>query len=199
MPRRSQEDRSRATKSELIRTGRDLFAEHGYANVSAEQIVAAAGVTRGALYHHFGDKLGLFTAVFDEVESETTGEIAAVAGDAPDPITGMLASLGAFLDMCQRPDVVRITMIDAPAVLGWEVFRAMEAKHGLGLITGVLQSAADAGLIAQAPIPVLGQLVFTTVIEAGLLVAHAEDAAAARADAERALMLMFAGILNPAG
>jgi AcrR family transcriptional regulator len=87
--------------------------------VRAEEIVAAAGVTRGALYHHFAGKQELFRVVFEELEGEVTAEIAAAIATAPDRATGMVLGLSRFLDICQRPEVARIALTDAPAVLGW--------------------------------------------------------------------------------
>jgi AcrR family transcriptional regulator len=196
MPRRSQQDRSRATRDALVTTARRLFAQRGYAHVPAAEIVAAAGVTRGALYHHFADKQELFCAVFEEVEGELTTEIAAVIAAAPDRSTGMVVGVGRFLDVCQQPDIAQIALADAPAVLGWRAWREVEARHGLGVITDNLQAAARDGLLVPAPVPVLAQLVLSAVIEAALLIAHAADPEAARSDAEHALLALLSGMLR---
>ena len=196
MPRRSQQDRSRATRAALVTTARGLFAERGYAQVPAEEIVTAAGVTRGALYHHFADKRQLFRAVFEELEAELTAEIAAAITAAPDRSAGMVAGLSRFLDVCQRPEVAQIALTDAPAVLGWRTWREVEARHGLGVITSGLQAAARDGLLVHAPVPVLAQLVLSAVIEAALLIGHAADPKAARADAEQALLALLSGMLR---
>ena len=194
--RRSQQDRSQATRTALIGTARRLFAERGYARVPAEEIVAAAGLTRGALYHHFADKQDLFRATYEELEGEMSAEIAAAAAAAPDVPTGMAAGLGRFLSVCQRPEVARIALSDAPAVLGWQAWREIEARHGLGLVTRMLQAAADEGLLVPAPVPVLARLVLSAVVEAALLIAHAEDHDAARAEAEQALLVLLSGIVR---
>jgi AcrR family transcriptional regulator len=196
MPRRSQQDRSHATRAALVTTARGLFAERGYAQVPAEEIVTAAGVTRGALYHHFADKRQLFRAVFEELEAEVTAEIAAAIAAAPDRSAGMVAGLSRFLDVCQRPEVARIALTDAPAVLGWRTWREVEARHGLGVITSGLQAAARDGLLVPAPVPVLAQLALSAVIEAALLIGHAADPKAARADAEQALLALLSGMLR---
>jgi AcrR family transcriptional regulator len=196
MPRRSQQERSRATRAALVTTARRLFAERGYAHVPAEEIVTAAGVTRGALYHHFADKQELFCAVFEQLEGEMTTEIAATIDAAPDRSTGMVVGLNHFLDVCQRPEVTQIALIDAPAVLGWQTWREIEARHGLGVITQNLEAAAHEELLVDAPVPVLAQLVLSAVIEAALLIAHAADPKAARADAEHALLALLSGMLR---
>lgn len=177
-------------------TARRLFAERGYAHVPAAEIVTAAGVTRGALYHHFADKQELFRAVFEELESEVTAEIATAIAAAPDRAAGMVVGLGRFLDVCQRPEVTRIALTDAPAVLGWKSWREIEAQHGLGVITHSLQAAATEGLLVDAPVPVLAQLVLSAVIEAALLIAHAADPGAARAEAEQALLALLSGMVR---
>jgi AcrR family transcriptional regulator len=195
-PRRSQQDRSRTTKAALIDTARALFAEHGYAQVSAEQIVSAAGVTRGALHHHFGDKRGLFIAVLDELETELTADVSAAMSAAPDQRAGMAVALSRFLDSCRRPEIVQLALTDAPAVLGWKDWRAMDARHGLGVITTALHNAAEAGLLRPAHIPVLAQLVLSALIEVSLIIAHAEDQDTARAEAEESLLLLITGLLR---
>lgn len=200
MPRRSQEDRSRTTRAVLETAGRRLFGERGYAAVSAEEIVAAAGVTRGALHHHYGDKRGLFLAVLEQLEIDNTEEIRSVLAALPDPadpLAPMATGLHAFLVISRRPETVRIAMSDGPAVLGWQGWREMESRHGLGLITDQLQGAVDAGLAPALPVRTLGQLILAAIIEAGMIVAHAEDPEAAGAEAEQCVLLMVAGLLTP--
>jgi AcrR family transcriptional regulator len=196
MPRRSQAERSRSTRAALVGTARALFAERGYADVPAEEIAVAAGVTRGAVYHHFTDKQGLFRAVFEELEAEVTAEIATAVEDASDQPAAMAAGLCRFLDVCQRPEVSRIALTDAPAVLGWQTWREIEARHGLGVITRGIEAARQDGLLLPAPVPLLAQLVLSAVIEAALLITHAADPQATRADAERAVLALLAGMLG---
>ena len=188
-------ERSERTRAQLIAAARELFPDRGYANVPVEEIVRRAGVTRGALYHHFGDKRGLFEAVLEEVERENLAAIEALP-DAPDLMAGLVAALGRFLDTCQERETVQIALTDAPSVLGWQEWRAMEARYGLGLATDLLEQAQREGMVGSAPIPVLAQLVLSAVVEAGLIVAHAEDPVIARAQVEQSLMLLFAGILR---
>ncbi|WP_410875061.1 TetR/AcrR family transcriptional regulator [Nocardia sp. A7] len=198
MQRRSQEDRSRTTRAALERAGRSLFGERGFAGTSAEQLVAAAGVTRGALHHHYGDKRGLFLAVLEQVETEATAEIesAVAAVDRADVLGGMTAGLACLLELCGRPEMVRIVLMDAPTVLGWPAFREFEARHGLGLITAELQRATDAGLLPVAPVPVLAQLLLSAITEASLIVAHSADPDRARAETQQSLLLLISGLLQ---
>ncbi|WP_406272246.1 TetR/AcrR family transcriptional regulator [Nocardia sp. NBC_00881] len=201
MPRRSQEDRSRVTRAALEQAGRRLFTERGFAGTSAEQLVTEAGVTRGALHHHYGDKRGLFLAVLEQIEVETTEEIekAIAAADPDDVMAGMAVGLAVFLEICQRPAMLRIALTDAPTVLGWQAWREFESAHGLGLITRQLERARDAGLIADAPIPVLAQLVISVISEAALIVAHAADPDAARAQTQQSVLLLISGIVRGSG
>ncbi|WP_405164157.1 TetR/AcrR family transcriptional regulator [Nocardia sp. NBC_01499] len=199
MQHRSQEERSRGTRTVLEQAGRKLFAENGFTAVSAEQIVIAAGVTRGALNYHYGDKRGLFLAVLEQLEVENTEEIEAAIAAAPAPddlLATMSIGLGVFLKICQRPEMVRIALSDAPAVLGWQAWREFEARHGLGLIVALLENARAAGLIVDAPVSMLAQLLLSAVTEAGLIVAHEPDPHVARIDAQRALMALIAGLLR---
>ena len=195
MPR-TQQDRSRATQEALVKAGRRLFAERGYAHVSADEIVAAAGLTRGALHHHFKDKHGLFRAVFEQVERELSAELTARMAEAPDVITEMVVSLGTFLDACQRPEVLRIALLDAPTVLGWQTWRAIEAEHGLKLINQLLQRAAAAGVLLWPPSDVLARFILSLLIESVMLVAHSDDPVATRATAEESLVAMLSGMLS---
>ncbi|MFE0022279.1 TetR/AcrR family transcriptional regulator [Amycolatopsis sp. NPDC059021] len=195
--RRSQHDRSSSTRSALTTAARALFAARGYHAVPADEIVRAAGVTRGALYHHYADKQALFRDVVIEVETEFTAEITTLLDNAPDVATGLISGLKAFLDICDRQEMRRIILIDAPAVLGWADWRAIEAEHGLGVLVETLTRAVDEGLILPQPVDVLARLILSALIEAALVIASADDPAQARADAEHSLGLWFAGILTP--
>lgn len=196
-PRRRQQDRSRATQEALIAAARPLFAERGYAAVPAEEIVAAAGLTRGALRHHFGDKRELFRAVFEQLESEITDQVAAAIADAADSRTAATTGLTAFLDACQDPEVIQIALTDAPAVLGWAAWRSIETEYGLGLITAGLDQAMADGVITPQPVDVLARLILSAVIEAALLIAQAPDDSTARADSEHALLALLTGLRPP--
>ncbi|MGV9412601.1 TetR/AcrR family transcriptional regulator [Nocardia sp. NPDC003693] len=198
MPRRSQEDRSRATRAALEEAGRRLFTERGFAHTSGADLVAAAGVTRGALHHHYGDKRGLFLAVLEQIETEAMAEIetAMAAGDPADVLGGMAVGVGLFMEICTRPAMVRIALIDAPTVLGWQGWREFENAHGLGLITTQLERARETGLVGDVPVQVLAQLLLSALSEASLIVAHAADPDTARAQAQHSIMLLIAGILR---
>jgi AcrR family transcriptional regulator len=190
-----QEQRSRATRDGLLHAARALFAERGYAAVGTEEIVRAAGVTRGALYHQFRDKEQLFEAVFEQVEAETTQRIAEGAlAAASDPIAALSAGAHAFLAVCAEPEIERIILLDAPAVLGWERWREIGFRHGLGLIVGVLQAGMEAGAIVQQPITPLAHLLLGAMDEGALYIARAQDPETARAEVEQIIDRLIAGL-----
>ena len=175
---------------------RGLFAARGYAAVGTEEIVRAAGVTRGALYHQFRDKEDLFEAVFEEVEAETTRRIAegAPADGAHDALAVLRAGARQFLATCAAPEVERIVLIDAPSVLGWERWRAIGLRHGLGLVTGVLEAGMEAGAIAPQPVAPLAHVLIGALDEGALYVARAEDRERAHADVEQILDRLIDGL-----
>ena len=144
-----------ATTAALVDAARELFAGRGYANVGTEEIVQQAGVTRGALYHHFrGGKEELFRAVVVQISAETAGRVREVARANDDPWNALIHGIDAFLDACALPDVQRILLVDGPAVLGWDVWRAIDNDYGLRLLEGALQRptpAARAGGRARSP------------------------------------------------
>lgn len=194
--RRSQADRTSATRAALVDAGRRLFAEHGAANVSAEQLVTEAGLTRGALYHHFSGKDDVFRAVFAAVEAEVAAEIAPVLERAARTLD-VRAPVAAFLDVCERPDVRRIALLDAPVVLGWQAWREIEHEYFLGMLVAGLRSLAAAGVTLPGSPEVLAQLLFSTCCEAAMVIATADDPVAARADAEESLVALFVASMNP--
>ncbi|MQA07271.1 MAG: TetR family transcriptional regulator [Pseudonocardiaceae bacterium] len=191
----TQQERSRNTREALLSAGRRLFGERGYPHVAADEIVAAAGVTRGALYHHYDGKHGLFRAVLERLEGEITADVRGAVDAAPDVVAGALAGVGAFLDTCQRPEVLRIALTDAPAVLGWSTWRAIEAEHGLGLITELLERASAGGAITVERVDVFAQLLLSALIEAALLIANATDVERTRQDVESSLGTLLSGLL----
>lgn len=190
-------ERSERTRARLVEAARELFSERGYADVPVEEVVRRAGVTRGALYHQFpGGKVGLFTAVFEQVEDELMAGIAAVLADAgaEDPVAGLRAGIAATLDATRDPKLVQLTILDAPAVLGWEAWRAAGERYALGLVRAGLTAAMDAGAIARSPVDPLAQLLLAAIEEALVYVARAEDSETARTEAQAALNRVLDGL-----
>jgi len=188
--------RSEATRAKLVAAGRELFAKRGYAGVGTEEIVKRARVTRGALYHHFTDKRDLFRAVHETLEAEGMERIAGALADAPgdDPIVAMRVAVGAFLDGALDPGRSRITLIDAPSVLGWAEWREIDARHGLGLASAALEAAMTVGRIPRQPVAPLASLLVAALGEAGILVATAADPVSARGEVEHAVLSLIDGL-----
>lgn len=192
--KRTRAEQGEATRAALMATGRRLFTERGFFGVSAEEIVRAAGVTRGALYHHFDGKPGLFRAVLEELESEVSARFANEALSKPDPWEAMAAGLEMFLDICREPEVRQLALIDAPSVLGWTAWREMEARHSLGLIRLGLANLIEAGITREQPIDPLAHAILGMLTEAGLYVASADDPEAAREEMGQVLRRMLEGL-----
>jgi AcrR family transcriptional regulator len=164
------------TRAALLTVARELFAERGYAQVGTQEIVKAAGVTRGALYHHFKDKADLFAAVYEDVEGALMERIATSAmAAAQDPLELLRAGASGFLDACEDPAVQQIALLDAPSVLGWERWREIGLRYGFGLVRSTLQEAMDAGLIARQPLDALAHLLLGAIDEGAMLIARADD------------------------
>jgi AcrR family transcriptional regulator len=163
------------TREALITAARALFGQRGFAAVGTEEIVRSARMTRGALYHHFKSKEDLFRAVYEAVERELVEEIATSALAATNPIEALRAGAHAFLDACEDPAVRRIALIDAPSVLGWEQWREIGMRYGLGLVQSTLEAAMEAGMIERQPVRPLAHLLLGSIDEAGMLVARADD------------------------
>ena len=174
--------RSEATRGLLVTAARSLFGARGYASVGTEEIVRAAGVTRGALYHQFRDKADLFAAVAEQVEAEIMEQVVAGAGAAADPVEELRTGMRLFLDACADPEVERIILLDAPAVLGWEGWRDLAGRYGLGLVQLALQAAIDAGAIIPQPVVPLAHVLVGALDECALYVARAQDPDMARQD-----------------
>ena len=193
---RSQAERSEGTRAALLAAARGLFAERGYAGVSTEDVVTAAGVTRGALYHHYRDKRDLFRAVFEQLEADLVARLAGSVTEAADARTTIDRGMAAFLDACLEPEVARIALLDAPGVLGWQQWREIETRYGLGLVTAVLAAAVQEGLVAPQPVEPLAHALFGALTEMALLIANATDRPAARRDAGTALRTLVSGLLR---
>jgi AcrR family transcriptional regulator len=186
--------RGDATRETLLRVAHDLFAERGYAAVGTEEIVARAGVTRGALYHHFVDKQDLFRAVHEELERGLVDGIGERIRGIEDPWELIVTGVGAFLDACTDPAVMRIALLDAPAVLGWAAWREIDERYGLGLVSFGLQNAMDRGVLAPRPVRPLAHLLMGAMAEAAMVIANAADPAAARDEVEPPLLALIAGL-----
>jgi AcrR family transcriptional regulator len=179
-------ERGQATRAHLIEVAMRLFAAHGYDGTSIEAVLAESGASRGSLYHHFGGKDALFRAVLEEVGAELGRQGAEAARDAPDPVAMLRAGCLAWIRVARDPVVQQVLLIDAPAVLGWEQWRALDASN-LEVIRGALAWAADAGSIDRGHVDTFAHIVLAAANEVALMIARADDPAAALAAAEGAV------------
>jgi AcrR family transcriptional regulator len=198
--------RSSETRAKLIASARRLFAERGFVAVGIEEIVRGANLTRGALYHHFRDKEDLFLAVYEQVESDLTTQIAQMVdgaagadgvllpGIAESPWEALEMGAARFLSACGEPEVQRIALLDAPAVLGWERWREVGSRYGLGLIEGVLAAAIETGELEEQPVGMLAHMLMGAIDELALLVARADDQASAYTEATASFGRLLAGL-----
>lgn len=180
VPRRRQEDRTRTTAAALLGAAEALFGRHGYAATSLDDIAARAGVTKGALYHHFPTgKAVLFEAVILRVHARMTAALEAAAEDALG-LAGLKRVLDAYFRFAAEPDIHRMTLLDAPAVLGPEKWRAIEHRHALRHIRQSVDLVLDGIKATQARKAMLAQAFFGAAYEATFVVASAPDRDAAR-------------------
>jgi AcrR family transcriptional regulator len=199
--RRTQADRSAATREALVAAARRLFAAQGFADVSTDAIAAEAGVTRGALYHQFADKVALFDAVVDAVEADIAARLAVevAASGSPDPVEGMRQAVRAWLEICAEPEIHRIALLDGPSVLGWARWREVCQRHVFGLVQEVLAQGMERGRIRRQPVRALAHVFMGASDEAALYVAEAADPAQARAEMIEVLDHLIAGVTVEAG
>ncbi|MGV9596356.1 TetR/AcrR family transcriptional regulator [Streptosporangium sandarakinum] len=186
----SRAEQREQTRRALLRESRRLFAAEGYGAVGLSQIVSAVGVTKGALYHHFDDKTALFRAVLAQVQEEVGRRVATTADAEPDPWDQFVAGCHAFLTASADPDIQRIMLIDGPAVLGWNEWRAFDEATSVRHLTDALTRLIEAGVIARQPIAPLTHLLSGAMNEAALWLATSTDPGAL-ADTKAALTRML--------
>jgi AcrR family transcriptional regulator len=168
-------EQGQATRAALIGVATELFAANGYDGTAIPAVLDAAGVSRGALYHHFGSKEALFEAVLQAVEAQATRKVTRAAGGATDPLDGLRRGCAAYLAMCRDPVVRRISLIDAPAVVGWERWREIDEQHAFGLVKAAIAAIASDGRVKPELVDVMAHMVLAALLEVALLVARADE------------------------
>lgn len=181
-----------ATRRELVEVARRLFADRGYARTSLDHVVAEAGVTKGALYHHFENKKELFAAVAERVEADLTASVG--QGSERDPWRAFVAGAESYLDAALEPEVQNILLIDAPTVLGYERWHELQARYGLGLTVAALELVMDSGAIAKRPSLPLAKMVLAALSEGAMFIARSEDRSKARRDVGKIALAMLEGL-----
>jgi len=188
--------RGEATRAQLIAIATRLFASRGYEDTSIEAVLHEAGVSRGSLYHHFAGKEALFEAVLDDVETRVGRQTIAAAVGADGPAAALRAAFLAWIKLAGDQVVQRILLIDAPAVLGWERWRAMEERHALGAIRATLQAIADEGNLRPELVGTLAHVLLASVNEIALVVARSDDPAAAMKEGADAIDELLRRLLS---
>ena len=187
----------RATRGQLIEVATSLFAEHGYEGTSIEAVLTVAGVSRGALYHHFAGKEALFTAVLDAISERITAEIAEVISGCTDPVDAVHTAALGWIDLAGDPVIQRIMLVDAPSVLGWEQWRAMDEGRTIAATRAMLQAVSDTGRLPGELVDLFAHMILAALDEAALIVAHSSDARVAVAQGRHAVGEFLTRLLRP--
>lgn len=187
----------RATRDQLIEVATRLFAEHGYEDTSIEAVLAAAGVSRGALYHHFAGKDALFQAVVETLEARVLAELAEVTKDAPDAVATLNTGAMAWIDLASDPVIHRILLIDAPSVVGWEQRHAVDENNALGAMRAIFHAVAQEGHLPEEFADSFAHMVLAAIDEAALMIARAKDPVAAHAQGRAAVAELLRRITTP--
>jgi AcrR family transcriptional regulator len=183
-----------ATRRALLDSAAEAFVARGFAEASLDDIAGAARLTKGALYHHFASKQGLFRAVFEEVEAELVEAVRDAWGDERDTWIRLVAGVGAFLDACLTPRYRRIALEEAPAALGWQRWRELDQEYARVLVRAPLARLMSTGVLARRPVDLLERILLGALTEAGMAIASAGDREAARRDAESLLVELLSAL-----
>jgi len=181
------------TRASLLATARQVFAAQGYADTSMDEMTAQAGLTRGALYHHFGDKKGLLAAVTAQIDAEMDARLQAISDSAQDAWQGFRQRCRAYLEMALEPEIQRIVLRDARAVLG--AATPDSQRQCLDSMQRLLENLMAQGVLADADARALAALIYGSLSEAAFWIADGEDGDARLASASQALDLLLRGLL----
>ena len=187
----------RATRGQLIEVATGLFAEHGYDGTSIEAVLTAAGVSRGALYHHFAGKEALFTAVLEALSERIIAQQTEIISGCTDPVDALRTAALGWIDMAGDPVIQRIMLVDAPSVLGWEQWRAMDEGRTVSAMRHMLQAVSDTGRLPGDLVGPFAHMILAALDEAALVVARAPDSRVAVAEERQAVEEFLARLLRP--
>jgi AcrR family transcriptional regulator len=187
----------RATRGQLIEVATRLFAEHGYEGTSVEAVLSAAGVSRGALYHHFAGKEALFEAVVSAVSDQVTVELTEAVRGCADPLDAMRTAAIAWIGLAADPVIQRVVLVDAPSVLGWDRWRAMDDGRTLGAMRAMLQAISDSGRLPAELVGPFSHMILAALDEIVLVIARAPDSTAAVAEGRMAVQALIDRLLRP--
>jgi AcrR family transcriptional regulator len=187
----------RATRGQLIEVATGLFADRGYEGTSIEAVLSSAGVSRGALYHHFAGKEALFRAVLEALSERITEQLTEVISGCTDPVEAVRTSALGWIDLAGDPVIQRIMLVDAPSVLGWEQWRAMDEGRTVGAMRAMLQAVSDTGRLPGELVGPFAHMILAALDEAAMVVARAPDSRVAVAEGRQAVEEFLARLLRP--
>jgi AcrR family transcriptional regulator len=187
----TQSERLATTRAAILKTARQLFGDRGFENTTIDDIAVAAGVAKGAIYHHFKTKEALFEAVFTQVSLDLATDIARAARTEKDVLLAMAAGTQLYFAACAKKPIGQIILRDGPAVLGWDRWRKIDMEHFGGQIPHALSAAMEAGLVAKQPVEPLARLLLGAMTEAAVACAGRTDIAKAGAEYGRAFKFLL--------
>jgi AcrR family transcriptional regulator len=187
----TQSERLATTRAAILKTARQLFGDRGFENTTIDDIAIAAGLAKGAIYHHFKTKEALFEAVFTQVSLELATDIARAARTEKDVLLAIAAGTQLYFAACAKKPIGQIILRDGPAVLGWDRWRKIDMEHFGGQIPHALSAAMEAGLVAKQPVEPLARLLLGAMTEAAVACAGRTDIAKAGAEYGRAFKFLL--------
>lgn len=183
-------ERGAATRERVLAIAHRLFAEHGYDGTSIETVLQESGLSRGALYHHYAGKDALFEAVLEQVETEVGSKIRQAVAGLADPAAALMTGCLAWIRLAREPAVRRIVLIDAPSVLGWERWRALEERHAFGMLKAALRAT---NTVPDGHLDLHAHMLLAAINESALMVARG----GAPETAEEAVRAYLERLLRP--
>ena len=177
----------RATRDQLIEVATRLFTEHGYEDTSIEAVLSAAGVSRGALYHHFAGKEALFEAVVQAVSDRVVADLTPLILASKDPVDALQTAAQAWVGLAGDPVIQRVVLVDAPSVLGWDRWRAMDEGRTLGAMRELLRAVSDSGQLPPHLVEPFAHMLLAALDEIALVIARADDTETALAEGRTAV------------
>lgn len=181
------------TRATLLVTARKVFSDRGYADTSMDDLTAQANLTRGALYHHFGDKKGLLAAAVEQIDAEMDQRLQAISNAADDEWEGFRSRCRAYLEMALEPQIQRIVLRDARAVLGGA--SPDSQRHCVESMRRLIDSLMQSGIVAPADPQALASMIYGSLAEAAFWIAEGEDGNTRLAQGVVALELLLRGML----
>lgn len=189
-------EKAASTKATIIAVARRLFATRGYNGTSTEVVLEESKVSRGALYHHFETKEALFAAVLEEVEADITAATGRARASTTGPVEALGAAFDSFLDMASENEVRQIVLTDAHSVVGWQKWREIEDRHGLGRLKQALKYIAAAGRMREDMVDVFAHILLASLLEVAFMVARSSDPQAAATTGRKAIKELLERLLS---